>query len=593
VIVETSGFIYGMTGSGTLLFDNAARAGGVRLAFRDPRAEIRADTPAEVASALVAMDRAIAQGHWIAGYLAYELGYALEPRLTSIAPPRHGPLIRMRVFDRPQDGAATFETAEGGALEAANPEAHWPRYAAAFEQAHRYILDGDIYQVNLTFPLSVRTQGDPCAFYAAARARARAGGSALLDFGDEQILSFSPETFFTVRDGFIRTRPMKGTTARGPTFAEDLAAKRRLRADPKERAENLMIVDLLRNDLARIAEAGSVRVGDLFTVETFPRLHTMTSGVEARLRRGIQLSDVLRATFPCGSVTGAPKIRAMEIIRELEPGPRGVYCGAIGFAGPGVMAFNVAIRTLTIRDGAGVFPVGSGVVADSRARAEFEECVLKARFLEPAPPLPALLDTAAWRAGGRSLDWLHEARLRESAQYLGVPYAPLAAQAAMALAAERAGPVPLRMRLTIDADGGMTASAQAAPPAPAAAEWLYDIAARRVASGDWRQHHKTTDRAHYDQALAAARARGLDELVFLNERGEIVEGAISTIFLELDGRLVTAPLASGALDGVLRRALFEMGADVAERVVTIDDLTRADAVWFGNSVRGLIWGRRA
>jgi para-aminobenzoate synthetase/4-amino-4-deoxychorismate lyase len=352
-----------------------------------------------------------------------------------------------------------------------------------------------------------------------------------------------------------------------------------------------MIVDLLRNDLARVASPGSVRVSDLFTVETFPRFHTMTSGVTAQLRRGVGLSELLRAMFPCGSVTGAPKIRAMEIIRELEPEPRGIYCGSLGFAGPGVMAFNVAIRTLTLKAGAGVLNVGSGIVADSRDRAEFDECVLKARFLHAAAAKPALLDTSLWMAGGRTLDWLHEARLRESASHLNVTYDPLAAQAVMAAAAERAGAGPLRMRLTVQPDGELAAAAAAAPLA--ADEWVYEISETRVVSTDWRQHHKTTDRAHYDQALAAARARGADELVFFNERDEIAEGAISTILLVLDGEIVTPPLSSGALDGVLRRAIFEMGAPVIERIVTRADLDRASEVWFGNSVRGLIRGRRA
>jgi para-aminobenzoate synthetase / 4-amino-4-deoxychorismate lyase len=581
-------FISGMAATTTFIFDNAARAGGVRLAFRDSVASIRADVAADVPTALAALDAEIARGRWVAGYLAYELGYALEPRLAHLMPPVHRPLIRMFAFDRPSFDAPI--AAAAGRIDTGDAEASWPAYREGFARAHQYILDGDIYQVNLAFPFPLTAQGDPHALYGAIRDRARAGASAFLDFGDEHILSFSPETFFTVRGQTIRTRPMKGTAARGLTFADDLAAKRRLRADPKERAENLMIVDLLRNDLSRIAAPGSVRVSDLFTVETFPRFHAMTSGVEARLRDGVGLSDILRAMFPCGSVTGAPKIRAMEIIRELETSPRGVYCGAIGFAGPGMMAFNVGIRTLTLNGSGGVLNVGSGIVADSRARAEFDECVLKARFLHAVAAQPALLDTALWTDGGRTLDWLHEARLRESASYFDIPYDPLTAQAVMAAAAARAGAGRHRLRLTVRPDGGMSAEAAAVPAA--AAEWVYAISDKRVSSADWRQHHKTTDRAHYDQALASVRARGVDELIFLNERDEVAEGAISTIFLVLEGATVTPPLKSGALDGVLRRAIFEMSAPVTERIVTLADLDRADEVWFGNSVRGLIRGRR-
>lgn len=573
----------------SLTFDNAARPGGARIHFTSPVREIRADRASEALGALGEADAEIAQGRWVAGYCAYELGYALEPRLRALMPPRHGPLIRLFVFDGPS--AAPPLPPPGGTATVVDGAAAWPAYRRAFDRAHQYILDGDIYQVNLTFPLEVAVAGFPDALYARLRSEARAGASALLRLGDEDILSFSPETFFTVRGDRILTRPMKGTAARGPSAADDLRAKRALRADPKERAENLMIVDLLRNDLSRIAQAGSVRVSDLFTVETFPRLHTMTSGVEARLRAGVSFSQILQAIFPCGSITGAPKIRAMEIVRELETGPRGPYCGAIGFAGPGIAAFNVAIRTLTIREGRGVLPVGGGVVADSRAESEFQECLLKARFLTQTTPTFRLIETMGWRPGqGAMLGFEHDQRLAESAAYFGFETSPLAIAATLEMAAQEAGGAALaRLRLELQSDGGVRFSGTPLPEGGGAV-WRYDLAEVRIASGDPFRQHKTTERALYDTALAAARARGFDETIFLNERDELAEGAISNLFLELDGAIVTPPLSSGALDGCLRRAAIDWG--VEERVVRLPDLERAKDVWFGNSVRGFVRGRR-
>jgi para-aminobenzoate synthetase/4-amino-4-deoxychorismate lyase len=568
----------------SLLFDNAARVGGAQIYFTEPAREIRADSAGEAEWALLETDKEISCGRWVAGYLSYELGYALEPRLRPLMPPQHGPLIRLFVFDGPRPAPPLSQETPHSAVQ--NSAAHWPRYAAAFERAHRYILDGDIYQVNLTFPLDVAVTGPADGLYARLRREARAGASVLLQLGDEDILSLSPETFFNVRGDRIDARPMKGTAPRGLTVAKDLAAKRALRADPKERAENLMIVDLLRNDLARVARPGSVTVRDLFTVETFPRLHTMTSGVSARLRPGIALSDILRALFPCGSITGAPKIRAMEIVRELETYVRGPYCGAIGFAGPGFAAFNVAIRTLTIRDGRGVLPVGGGIVADSRADAEFQECLLKARFLSQATPAFNLIETIGWRREtGFAFGLEHDERLSETATHFGFSYSPFAAAAAMHLAAHEAGGAMARIRLELQTDGGVRLSGT--PMAPnAGSVWRYTISELRIDSRDPFRHHKTTERAIYDDALANARSHGVDEVLFLNERDEVAEGAISNVFLELDGAIVTPPLSSGALNGCLRRAAVEWG--IEERPVRRADLDRASSIWFGNSVRGFV-----
>ncbi|HAJ46750.1 MAG TPA: aminodeoxychorismate synthase, component I, partial [Alphaproteobacteria bacterium] len=344
----------------SLFFDNALYRDGVALLFEGPIEEVVAWEASEVRPALLAADRFIGTGRFVAGYLSYEAGYALEPKLAPLTRASLWPLLRLFVFPRPrvlapaerdtylqrQSGQAEISI-ETGAL-------HETWHADAFDRVRRAIRDGEVYQLNLTFPLSVRASGHPARLYPLYRTQARAGASALLSMGEETILSFSPETFFTRQRAVIRTRPMKGTAPRGLTFAQDRAQRRRLRADPKERAENLMIVDLLRNDISRLGRPGRTEVTDLFTVETFPRLHTMTSGVQGELDPDTPLSAILTALFPCGSVTGAPKVRAMELIHAIEPVARGPYCGAIGFAGPGIAAFNVAIRTLQFRGQTGV-----------------------------------------------------------------------------------------------------------------------------------------------------------------------------------------------------------------------------------------------
>ncbi|HAH10852.1 MAG TPA: aminodeoxychorismate synthase, component I, partial [Alphaproteobacteria bacterium] len=336
----------------SLFFDNALYRDGVALLFEGPIEEVVAWEASEVRPALLAADRFIGTGRFVAGYLSYEAGYALEPKLAPLTRASLWPLLRLFVFPRPrvlapaerdtylqrQSGQAEISI-ETGAL-------HETWHADAFDRVRRAIRDGEVYQLNLTFPLSVRASGHPARLYPLYRTQARAGASALLSMGEETILSFSPETFFTRQRAVIRTRPMKGTAPRGLTFAQDRAQRRRLRADPKERAENLMIVDLLRNDISRLGRPGRTEVTDLFTVETFPRLHTMTSGVQGELDPDTPLSAILTALFPCGSVTGAPKVRAMEIIDELEPVQRGVYGGAVGYLSfAGDMDVAIAIRT--------------------------------------------------------------------------------------------------------------------------------------------------------------------------------------------------------------------------------------------------------
>ncbi|GAB4394569.1 MAG: aminodeoxychorismate synthase component I [Kiloniellaceae bacterium] len=368
--------------------------------FTAPRRLIVARDAAELPAALAELGRARTEGRWLAGYCSYELGYLLEPKLAPLLPPdRRTPLICFGVFEAPETAAAEdlLAAAEGecAAIRLTRPQPLWTeaQYLAAFARVKAYIAAGDIYQANLTFPLSARAEGSPLGLYAALRRRQPVRHGALACLGEgPTILSRSPELFFRVdAAGRAETRPMKGTTPRGESETEDRRLADFLRSDPKNRAENLMIVDLLRNDLGRVAKIGSVEVPELFTVEHYTTVHQMTSLVRAELRDAIGLPELLQALFPCGSVTGAPKVRAMEIIRELEPAPREAYCGAVGWAAPdGSASFNVAIRTLSLfDDGSVTLNVGGGVVHDSTGPAEYEEALWKARFANLPPPTSA------------------------------------------------------------------------------------------------------------------------------------------------------------------------------------------------------------
>ena len=353
--------------------------------FTGPRQVIRADQPTEVPAALAALDAARDAGFWLAGYACYELGYVLEPKLHALMPEnRRLPLIAFGVFDGPTDAD---QLQPGPALLGPfQPDWTVSDYTQAFEKAHDLIGAGDIYQTNLTFPLSASVTGAPEALYAGLSKGQPVGhGSLLFQDGLPAILSRSPELFFrTDAAGKIQTRPMKGTQPRSADPAEDAQLKAFLQNDPKNRAENLMIVDLLRNDLSRICALGSVRVPELYRVETYATVHQMTSLIEGQLLSQVSLGDTFRALFPCGSVTGAPKVRAMQIIHALEQRPRDIYCGSIGWAAPdGRADFNVAIRTILVENGRADLSVGGGVVWDSTAVSEYEEALWKTRFAKP------------------------------------------------------------------------------------------------------------------------------------------------------------------------------------------------------------------
>lgn len=366
---------------------------GSEMYFADPVEIIRATDMDGVFAALELLEKAQRAGKWSAGYFSYEAGYAFEAKLRSILPQtRRTPLVLMGVFDAPE--MRPVLPARRAEARLSSPCATWTfeDYLPRFEKLHRHLREGDCYQANLTFPVTANWEGDPAALFEEMTARQPVRYGALVNLGGPVVLSRSPELFFEVDvDGNIETHPMKGTIRRGTTPDEDAELIEFLRNDEKNQAENRMIVDLLRNDISRICELGTLHVPELFRIDTYPTVHQMVSRVRARLAPNVSVSDIFAALFPCGSVTGAPKLRAMEILQALESRPRDVYCGSIGFIAPsGEMRFNVAIRTITLHEkGEAIFNVGGGIVFDSGARSEYAECLLKARFATGAEPATA------------------------------------------------------------------------------------------------------------------------------------------------------------------------------------------------------------
>jgi para-aminobenzoate synthetase/4-amino-4-deoxychorismate lyase len=587
-----------------VLLDDNLSPGGRACLFQDPVDVLRCDRPDELDDALARLDDAAARGLHAAGYLAYEAGYLLEPKLAPLLPPTlGGPLLWFGLFERPRrldaPAVAAWLRARAGPPTAARRlrlSVSRAAYLAALDRVKTYIAAGDVYQINLTFKYLFDYAGDPLALYAALRERQQVAHGAFLRLPEHDVLSLSPELFLQVADGAALAKPMKGTAARGATPEADRAQSDWLHRDEKSRAENLMIVDLLRNDLGRVAEIGSVRVPELFAVESYPTVHQMVSSVTARLRPGTTPRRLIEALFPCGSITGAPKVRAMEIIRELEPDPRGVYTGAIGMIAPdGDLTFNVAIRTAVIdRAGHGEMGVGSGIVYDSDPDAEFDECLLKARFLTGDEEF-RLLETLRWTpAEGFYLLDRHLARLAASAAHFGFPIDLNSVRQALDKAVDDSADPCLRVRLLVDSRGAPSATATAIAPPDPAGEMTFVIAATAVDPEDEFFYHKTTRRAFYEAELARYQAKaGCDEVVFVNDRGELTEGSRTNIFIERGGRLITPPVRCGLLPGTLRAALIDdPQRPTEERVLTVADLAAADRIFLGNSVRGLVPARR-
>nr|WP_225421388.1 aminodeoxychorismate synthase component I [Sphingomonas parva] len=524
------------------------------------------------------------RGEHAAGFIAYEAGATLERTLAASAlNAEEGapPLVWFGLFEESEevDAGALLPDPAGAWAGAPRPLIARHVYESQVAALRERIFAGDVYQVNLTFPAEVPTAGHPLAIYAALRQRARAGWGGVVFTGAHWLLSLSPELFFTARNGRVTTRPMKGTAPRS-------ADPETLRADPKQRAENLMIVDLLRNDLSRVAIPGTVEVPELFAVETYPTLHQMTSTVTAELAAGVDPVALLETIFPCGSVTGAPKIRAMELIRGAEVGPRGVYTGSIGRVAPdGEAAFNVAIRTLTLAAGESIARIGlgSGIVADSEPADEWRECLAKGAFVETGRSFD-LIETMRFEPedGVVGLE-RHLNRIKNSAEVLGFAFDRHAARNEL-----QAATFPLRkarkVRLLLSRSGAIAIEVRALPAEPdePVAVALLPLPVDR---DDFRLRHKTSDRAFYDEARATT---GRFECLFVDPDGFVTEGSFTSVFVERDGRLVTPPAARGLLPGILRETLIEEG-EAVEGELTHHDLSHG--FYIGNSVRGLIAAR--
>ena len=588
-----------------ILLDDARPDGAspARL-YEAPREVVVARRVAEVLPALERIAVLREQGLHLAGYLAYEAGLALEPKLEKLAGERSGatgPLVWFGAFETYRELAADevpawlAEQATGSAPDLAqvgplDPQLSAGGYAKAFAALQERIAAGDIYQANLTFALAGSYRGDPLALYAAARPAAGAGYGGVVFDGSHWLLSFSPELFFAERGGAALVKPMKGTRSRGRDAADDARLKAELEASEKDRAENLMIVDLLRNDLSRVAVAGSVKVESAFAVETYPTVHQMVTTVRAKLTAGTSAVDMLRALFPCGSITGAPKIRAMELINEAERDARGPYCGAIGrIDAGGDAAFNVAIRTLRLtpsenQRGRAVLGVGSAIVADSEVLTEWRECLVKGGFVRLAAGGADLIETMRFTPDeGIALLELHLERIKASAAELGFAFDRHAVRNAIqALCFEADAPAKLRLLVS---RGGAYCLELGELPAPFSEPVLCSVLPLPVDSGDWRLRHKSSDRHFYEDALAAARGAGAGEALLIRDDGLLTEGSVTNLFVERDGTLLTPPAALGLLPGVLRRSLIDAGRAV-EAELTLADL--AGGFLIGNAVRGLV-----
>ena len=559
-------------------------AGTVRV-YNRPTHVITAWNADELADAFERLAALQKAGFYLAGYVSYETGYLLEPKLSPRLPKdRQTPLLRFGAYK-------SYHTVSDNLFNpcavppALNLEPAWSEaeYLNRFKKVIDYIKAGDVYQINLTFPMKGKYDGTGIDLYSCLRERQPGQFGGVLAFDDFEIVSLSPELFFKTENDLISMRPMKGTAKRLPDPKADQALREAMRHDIKSQAENLMIVDLLRNDLSRIAKKASVKVPELFALETYPTLHQMTSRVQARIDGNLSIAKLFKSLFPCGSVTGAPKIRAMEIIHELEGSPRGPYCGAIGFIDPnGDSCFNVAIRTFTLQGGAITYNVGSGVVLDSVGTDEYAECLLKAAVTQNAPP--HLIETLRYdpKEGLVRLD-RHMQRLARSAKALNYPFdQSVIENAVAAINADR----QKRVRLTLSVQGEFGVELKDYQP-PAQSMQLA-ISDKPLTQEVQETRYKVSDRRFYDsERTRMSEQTGCDEVLFFNARGELCEGSFTSVFVEKDGTLFTPDLSCGLLPGILREEMIEAG-QAKEAVLTLENLQEADAIYVGNSLRGLM-----
>ncbi len=584
------------------------------LLFLDPVQVLQIHWISELEGLLASISTYIQQGYYLAGYFAYECAYHIQKLDLSDYHHVKQPLAWFGVYRQP----LTYDHKIGAFLEMPGSATASPppslaqenlthrindiafnldeaEYNASIEHIKEYIRAGDVYQVNFTGRYSFTFSGSPLSLYQALKRKQQVYYSAYLRAAGQDILCFSPELFFSMQGQRILTRPMKGTAPRGRTDNEDRQVAQWLAGDAKNRAENVMIVDLLRNDLGRLCQTGSVTVPHLFTIEKYATLFQMTSTVEGRLKADVDYSQVFRSLFPCGSITGAPKIRAMEIIKELEQSPRGIYTGAIGYFAPAgdhseqaaSAIFTVAIRTIVLENGHGEMGVGSGITSDSLASAEYAECAIKAHFLTGPALEFDILEALLWDGRYQRLE-KHLQRMAASAAYFGYPYDP--ADIHRALAQLSATFVPgqrYKVRLKLKRTGHGSGEALQLQRLEPAAELCVVLSSERTDSHNRMYYHKTTDRALYDRASRFAQEHGYADVIFLNEKGEVTEGATNNLFIEHAGYLLTPPLCCGLLNGIYRQSLLEKNHRAKEEKLFLDDLLKAEKIYICNAIRGL------
>ena len=555
-------------------------------------ADVIATSIEQVIPALEQVEGHLARGFHAAGFIAYEASAAFEPALTTRTAGDF-PLLWFGIFEK--RGSAVIR-AESQGLPSRWESSSWQSditaedYVEAVNRIRDYIAAGDVYQVNFTFRRRFNFSGDPRAFYRDICRTQPASFCAFLDLGRYQLLSASPELFIRLEKGKISVRPMKGTSLRGRWPDEDKKEAQNLKNCPKELAENLMILDLLRNDLGKIAETGSVKVESMFDLETLPSLHQMTSSISATIRKKCGLVELFRAVFPCGSITGAPKKRAMEIIRELECSPRGIYTGSIGYLSPAGPeggyegAFSVAIRTIILdsETGEGEMGVGSGITWDSAANLELEECLAKGSFARRIMPEFKLVETMLYhQEAGYFLFDEHLARLGFSASYFGFSFRRESVRKVLIRrAAQFSG--NRKVRLLLSAAGIFTMEDEAIADYGIETDLPAVFSGTAVNSKDPFLFHKTTNRDLYRRE--AAKRKDGAEVLFLNEREEVTEGANTNIVARLNGVLVTPPVHCGLLPGVFRGELLHQGL-ITESVIDRKELEDAEEIFLVNSVR--------
>lgn len=543
----------------------------------------------DVGEVIGATERAVAAGRWAAGFVTYEAAPAFDSALVVVDPSgsrfEELPLAWFSIWERrvPTQPLNASEYS----LEGWEPEIDRQQHAAGVSLIKQRIRAGDTYQVNHTFRMAAPFVGSSEGLYRDLVNSQSCGYGALIDTGRFAVVSASPELFFEWRHGGLKSKPMKGTAARGLMFNDDEGQRRRLESSEKDQAENLMIVDMVRNDMGRVARVGSVRVPALFTPEKYDTVWQLTSTVEAEPRPGTSLLDVFAALFPCASITGAPKVATMKIIAELERTPRGVYCGAVGFGGPDAgdqpqWAFNVAIRTvLTDRDrGEAIYGTGGGITFDSTAAGEFQEAVLKVAVLGRKSAAFELMETIRFTPGeGLFLLDRHLQRLEQSAAYFDIPVDPAEVRAALRAAVARSTR-PMRVRLLVDRRGVVHVELGEPPEVKPITLAVDSVPVDRH---DVFLYHKTTNRMVYDEARS--RHPVATDVALTNADGEVTETTIANLAIEIDGVWYTPPVACGLLPGTYRAELLARGA-LVERIVTPVDLKAASRLARFNALRG-------